>query len=206
MLSLKLTLVTFLLLTISMVSAFDRSTKKSYTRAPCYENKVGYKMPPERVGVQDRLCLGCSNYPSVLKRGEKLTSASGKFVLLMEPNNNLALYSLERGNIGEEKARVWQTNTSDLIDAGNFSVVLEEDGLLKLSVDTDRTDTIWCNKNPAKLFTKDQPIYLVVANNGNLILYQCSVPYWYSETWGKIPPKKEILDKQPEGKEWFDKK
>jgi hypothetical protein len=151
MLSLKLTLVTFLVLTITMVSAFDRSTKKSYTRAPCYENKVGYQIPPERVGVKDRLCLGCGNYPSVLKRGENLTSASGQFVLRMEPDNNLVLYSLERGELGSKKSTVWHTDTSDLIDAGNFSVVLEEDGLVKLSVDTDRTDTIWCNKQSARV-------------------------------------------------------
>jgi len=203
MLSLRILKAIFLVLTISMVSANDRSARKSFTRAPCYENIHGYEIPPERVGVKDRLCLGCSNYPSALHRGESLTSASGNFTLSMESNNNLVLYSKERNN-----AIVWKTDTAneENSDPGNFSLVLEEDGLMKLSVHDDREDSIWCNTKPARLNSKDQPIYLVLANNGNLILYQCSVPYWYSATWGKTPPRVEILDEYPRAREWFDKK
>jgi hypothetical protein len=187
MMSLKLTIVTLLAITISMISANERSGSKLITRAPCYSNKFNYKVPPERVGVKDRLCLGCSNYSSALHRGERLISANKRFVLSMQPDNNLVLYDLERAEEGKPDSAVWSSDTWEY--PGNYSFFMEEDGFVKLSKKDDRNDTIWCNAKTSKLPAKDQPIYFVLGQNGEMALFQCERPYWASNTWRGKPPK-----------------
>jgi hypothetical protein len=169
-----------ILLSISFVLAEERNRARQ--TIACYSKTYKYAYPPAKAGVNDRLCFGCSEgYPSSLNRGQRLYSQGGKFVLSMQPDNNLVLYDLRRGPEGDPRNAVWSTDTWEY--PGNYSLFMEEDGFIKLSSATDRKDTIWCNAKTSKISGKDQPTYFVLGANGEMATYQCDEPYWASNTW-----------------------
>jgi hypothetical protein len=172
------------LLLISILIVTISTNEKSFTttRTPCYSKTYKYAMPPAKAGVKDRLCLGCpEGHPSSLNRGERLYSQGGKFVLSMQPDNNLVLYDLRRAKEGDPDGAVWSTDTWEY--PGNYSLFIEEDGVAKLSQISERKDIIWCAGKKSKLPAKDQPVYFILGANGEMAIYQCDEPYWASNTW-----------------------
>jgi hypothetical protein len=148
----------------------------------CGPKRTKYQMLTERLGVIDRLCSGCKNFKNTLKRGERLVSQSRPFILLMQEDNNLVLYQTITNEGGDIIRPVWSTDTH--MYQGEYHLLLESDGILKLVNSNDNNDVIWASKKKSRLHTEHQPVYMILTNNGMLVSFQCDEPFWSNFTWG----------------------
>lgn len=180
-------IVVVLILSITIATVITIEGSSGTTKVDCYCKTYKYAMPPPKKGINDRLCFGCpEGYPSSLKRGQRLYSQGGLFVLSMQPDNNLVLYDLRRAKEGDPHAAVWSTDTWGY--PGTYYLFMEDDGIVKLSRVDDRNDTIWCIGKFSKLSASDQPTYFILGANGEMAVYQCDEPYWASNTWNGPNP------------------
>jgi len=133
------------------------------------------------LGITRKLC-----YPAVagvcsdiLPTNGKLVSASGRFTLFMQTDANLILYDAAKGAGNYTPTAVlWATSTWTT-SANTNSAKLESDGRLKVY----RNGAIVYTSNPSPLPATGDPVTLVVQGDGNVVLFQCGMPYWATNTW-----------------------
>ena len=115
-----------------------------------------------------------------LRRGDSLTSANGRYKLLMQKDGNLVLY-------GPGNRPTWATNT-----AGRpvERCTMQRDGNLVLYLRHD--EPIWdsgTNVHPGS--------FLLLQNDGNLVIY---LPVWNSST--QRPQREDYHDRRDQDKGW----
>ena len=145
----------------------------SYAQLADYWKQMGGKtLPvwPEKPTKGDRLLPGQG-----LLAANSITSADGRFELIMQTDGNLVIY-------GPQHQPVWASNTSGHADV--FDVIFQTDG--NLVVYTGQNKPLWASGTNGKPAAS-----VVMQNDGNLVIYDSgNHPLWASNTVVPTQPAK----------------
>lgn len=155
-------------------------------RIECPVNIHPFKLPQTWPNVIDRLCYGCREFQSVLKRNESIESPFKNYRLTMQEDNNLVMYEINIIDIKNTTRPIWSTNTHNI--KGEYHMFVDNNGLIVLANPNDRSDIIWTSKVKSQLSADHQPVYLMIRNTGFIGLFQCDGAYWVTNGWGKDSP------------------
>jgi len=111
--------------------------------------------------------------------GDKIVSNKGRFTVIMQTDCNLVLYDSAKGKGGyDPSASTWASGT--WVD-GTPSCYAEVESNGTLSV--FRSNAIVYKTPQAAVSSSLAPLFFVIQDDGNFVAYQCTAPYWASNTW-----------------------